>query len=161
MNDNGEYLLDVASLNENMPSRVTDFNFTNLLTIVNSNEPVQIELRDADEIFHENQKITFNQIEQQLKEGSSKNYSSYGLTLVSGNRYTPEEPKAVSVNGKTVIYINRKYGTKEGVKTLAHEFLHAKLYILNVEWGENSNRFIELSKKAENQAGENYDKWKK
>ena len=155
-NSNGEFVLDKELLNSGIkePEKLSDENVRNLVVVANDNEAVQLELKEYNEPFHDNQKITFKDIEDLTDK------KAYGFTLVSNNITVPEPPKLFSVTGKNVMYINRLYGEKEGVKSLAHELLHVYLYITRKKWGDKNSGMKKKTDKAEENAGKAYDKYK-
>jgi len=156
-NDNGEFVLDLELLNSGIKNteNLSDENVRNFVEVANDKEAVQLELRKDNEIFNDNQPITFEQLRE-----DNKGKSIYGYTLVSNNIKYPEEPEHFSATNRNVMYINRLYGEKERVKTLAHELLHVYLYIKGKRWGDKNQGFKENSDKAEERAGNAYDKYK-
>lgn len=149
-NSNGDYIMDVATL-KNIPSSISDPVLDVLKDVANGDEPVDIEYRDQNENFNENQKLTFGTIEE------NKGKMSMGQTLVSGKRTNPEKPDLISVTSRTTIYINRKYGNREAVASLAHELLHVSRYIKGIPWGEKSKDFVKDANSLQDKAKNNYD----
>jgi len=164
INSNGEYVLDIASLNETQHSKVTDRNFTRLMTIANSNEPVSYFFVEYNEKFDFKDPQFSNLQETSFESLEKENLVILGgYTFVSGNITNDENPKYTSGTAESRAMINMKYGSKESVVSLAHElYVHIYNYILGQKWthlGDVSGDIKKQVNQVETKTKENYNEW--
>jgi RHS repeat-associated protein len=152
-NSNGEYILNASSIIDNGD----DLNITALIFLAKGNNPIHISFKSIDEPFSDNQQLTFDQLEEVIK--NDQNVIG-GITIIDYYKMNlnPECPNLVSPTGKTEIYINRAYGVRHGVASLAHEIQHAYFYFRGDRWKDKNPEVNENAKKAEEKAYQNYDK---
>ncbi|MCX6157374.1 MAG: RHS repeat-associated core domain-containing protein, partial [Ignavibacteriae bacterium] len=160
---------DLEILHNATPKRGMDESFSNLWAIETSNKPVSFKIVNDDEKFSYQ-----NSPKKKLEPRTTSFYETKnatgrslgGYTLPSGLCATPEEPTTFSPNNETKILINRKYGVKEGVKTMGEELMHAAKYIsgeiwkhYDVETQTSHPEIDEAGDRAQEAAEKNYKKW--